>query len=310
MRRAVRTRGHFPNDEAATKLLFLVLRNAAAKWKVAPKEWGCKNPIRDSLRREVLRELINLVPHKISDSLQARHDLSVYLRSKDLVGGVTRLPEGALELFRRVFGSRYFSIRCAARSSIFSIAATTALIFSSILERPSVHGLSDRAVDIALLFWALWALIPDYLNLLKTRQMLEFLVARQIRGTFTLLSITFVDLVIGFLVFTLGIFLISMVIREPLSERLADVLDALRDVPRFTYPAANVFWAGMMPSLWLWVYVLAAQITKLISRTTSLFHFLTYFLDIDAHPMRSVGVVAAILLSGFYATYLAASALL
>jgi putative transposase len=40
LRRAVRTRGHFPNDEAATKLLFLVLRNAAASWKVAPKEWG------------------------------------------------------------------------------------------------------------------------------------------------------------------------------------------------------------------------------------------------------------------------------
>jgi len=39
LRRAVRTRGHFPNDEAATKLLFLVLRNAAAEWKVAPKEW-------------------------------------------------------------------------------------------------------------------------------------------------------------------------------------------------------------------------------------------------------------------------------
>jgi len=40
LRRAVKTRGHFPNDEAATKLLFLVLRNAAAAWKVAPKEWG------------------------------------------------------------------------------------------------------------------------------------------------------------------------------------------------------------------------------------------------------------------------------
>jgi putative transposase len=39
LRRAVRTRGHFPNDEAATKLLFLVLRKAAAEWKVAPKEW-------------------------------------------------------------------------------------------------------------------------------------------------------------------------------------------------------------------------------------------------------------------------------
>jgi putative transposase len=40
LRRAVRTRGHFPNDDAATKLLFLVLRKAQAAWKVAPKEWG------------------------------------------------------------------------------------------------------------------------------------------------------------------------------------------------------------------------------------------------------------------------------
>jgi putative transposase len=40
LRRAVRTRGHFPNDEAATKLLFLVLRKAQDAWKVAPKEWG------------------------------------------------------------------------------------------------------------------------------------------------------------------------------------------------------------------------------------------------------------------------------
>lgn len=40
LRRAVRTRGHFPNDDAATKLLFLVLRKAQAEWKVAPKEWN------------------------------------------------------------------------------------------------------------------------------------------------------------------------------------------------------------------------------------------------------------------------------
>lgn len=40
LRRAVRTRGHFPNDEAATKLLFLVLQKAQAAWKVAPKDWG------------------------------------------------------------------------------------------------------------------------------------------------------------------------------------------------------------------------------------------------------------------------------
>ena len=39
LRRAVRTRGHFPSDEAATKLLYLVLNQAADEWKRPPREW-------------------------------------------------------------------------------------------------------------------------------------------------------------------------------------------------------------------------------------------------------------------------------
>lgn len=40
LRRAVRTRGHFPTDEAATKLLYLVLRQVAGEWKMPPREWS------------------------------------------------------------------------------------------------------------------------------------------------------------------------------------------------------------------------------------------------------------------------------
>lgn len=39
IRRAVRTRGHFPSDDAATKLLYLVLNHAARSWKRPPREW-------------------------------------------------------------------------------------------------------------------------------------------------------------------------------------------------------------------------------------------------------------------------------
>ena len=39
LRRAVRTRGHFPNDDAAMKLLYLVLNHASEDWKRAPREW-------------------------------------------------------------------------------------------------------------------------------------------------------------------------------------------------------------------------------------------------------------------------------
>ena len=39
VRNAVRVRGHFPSDQAATKLIFLVLRNIEAKWKSPPRSW-------------------------------------------------------------------------------------------------------------------------------------------------------------------------------------------------------------------------------------------------------------------------------
>jgi putative transposase len=40
LRRAVKTRGHFPTDDAAVKLLYLVLSQVAADWKMPPREWS------------------------------------------------------------------------------------------------------------------------------------------------------------------------------------------------------------------------------------------------------------------------------
>ncbi len=38
LRRAIRARGHFPTNEAATKLLFLVLHRAEKEWIMPPRE--------------------------------------------------------------------------------------------------------------------------------------------------------------------------------------------------------------------------------------------------------------------------------
>ena len=40
LRRAVRARGHFPTDEAALKLLFLVLNRTEKDWTMPPREWS------------------------------------------------------------------------------------------------------------------------------------------------------------------------------------------------------------------------------------------------------------------------------
>ena len=40
LRRAVHARGHFPNDDAATKLLYLILNRSEKEWKMPPREWS------------------------------------------------------------------------------------------------------------------------------------------------------------------------------------------------------------------------------------------------------------------------------
>jgi putative transposase len=39
LRKIIKTRGHFPNDEAATKLMWLALRNITAKWERSAPSW-------------------------------------------------------------------------------------------------------------------------------------------------------------------------------------------------------------------------------------------------------------------------------
>ena len=39
LRKALKIRGHFPTDEAASKLIYLVLRNISRRWHQAPREW-------------------------------------------------------------------------------------------------------------------------------------------------------------------------------------------------------------------------------------------------------------------------------
>ena len=39
LRKIIKTRAHFPSEEAATKLMYLALRNIAAKWKSPALHW-------------------------------------------------------------------------------------------------------------------------------------------------------------------------------------------------------------------------------------------------------------------------------
>ena len=39
LRKTIKTRGHFPSDNAATKLIWLALKNITADWSRSAREW-------------------------------------------------------------------------------------------------------------------------------------------------------------------------------------------------------------------------------------------------------------------------------
>ncbi len=39
LRKIIKTRGHFPSDDAAVKLIWLALRNITAKWSRSAHDW-------------------------------------------------------------------------------------------------------------------------------------------------------------------------------------------------------------------------------------------------------------------------------
>jgi putative transposase len=51
VRKVIKNRSHFPNDEAATKLIWLALRNIAKNWKMPAITWpGSEKPVRNPVR--------------------------------------------------------------------------------------------------------------------------------------------------------------------------------------------------------------------------------------------------------------------
>lgn len=71
LRKIVKNRGQFPSDEAATKLLYLALRNITKDWMMPPRIW-----------KEAANQFGILFVERFTDSLNEKRDLSIDLHTK------------------------------------------------------------------------------------------------------------------------------------------------------------------------------------------------------------------------------------
>jgi hypothetical protein len=180
--------------------------------------------------------------------------------------------------------------------------------------------------------WFVWSIIADFVNLLKTRVVLRVLVRHKIESSILLAGILIADLLIGILVFYVNIkvaTLFAFTIHPDMftGPRTMEEYDDCVDVYGQCYSLLNLYfsthfhtheilswvlhplsafgglllWVSMLPSIWLWLYVIASLLARLMAKSAPLLRFLLYFLDIDKHPIRSIGFIAAILVVTAYA---------
>jgi hypothetical protein len=253
---------------------------------------------------------------------QARVDFARYLKATDFAKAAVHLPDDTHTLFERVFGARHFSWRCLKTSILFSVAAfATILVLNALTDPKGTHFWILTVWKLypgffySLVAYAVWSIVPDYFNLLKTRKVLGLITARQISRPSVLVFILFADFLFGYAIFILtclpmGLFSWHFVLF------LIGGVDWNHVVSNFTFtplpissglkpPYEMFFWPGMVPSIWLWLYVVATLVVRLAARTAPVVRFSNYFFDIDQHPIRSVGIVAATLVGCIYVVLIA-----
>jgi hypothetical protein len=270
---------------------------------------------------------------------QAKLDLTKYLRNLDLVRSSRAIPNFSIDICNRIFGTKYFTWKCFRRSLLFSTFWTLAFLLVSYfvdIRRSTSHvsywsiWLRGGAIG-GLSVWLPWSLLIDFFSLLKTRLVLNVIQAKS--PSFILyVIIALADLTIGFLLFGIGCLLViliwyilSRIIPFPIGsievitffnvalielhhgnlkqlylDPLLFRLVILESVAPFRTVLSALLYASLMPSLWLWLYVVSTIIAKFMKSMRPVYAWMIYLMDVESKPIRSIGFVAAAIFSTLY----------
>jgi hypothetical protein len=251
-------------------------------------------------------------------SQRAKDALSKWLLTFD-VQKAKALPDGTREIFERVFGERHFSLKCFLRSAAFSLGAIGFLTVLNLLIFPRylinlnvLYMESGNKYGLWLIaaLWIPWSIIIDYISLFKTRVILNILTRVSAIISIFISVIDFLAYQLLFYFGSLFTVIAWFFFNLPTDESYSDFF-ALWDYPSLGLTAFKLifaplfpplgdftgitFWAGFVPSLWMWLYVVALFVTRALLRSGKLINWLRWFFDVEKNPFRSIGAVAAAL---------------
>ena len=267
-------------------------------------------------------------------SPERKKTFSIFLRSTDWETWPQSFPTIIRASFKFIFGAEHLSIKCIGRSFLFSLSAISILLALGFINNfdyfwtmpyelfdPAAIG-KNPGYPIIFFGWLSWSICLDYFNLFKSRVVLRvFEATRTYKNVFFIFFLAvLLDIGLSISVFVLSYdFLNAQAMsyqvcfdKCSVSQTIDLGLSIFRTiVPQKAIwmhtiamimrgPIANevavFFWAGLLPTMWLAVYLVATVITRSMVTFAGPIKFTVSWLDTD-RPFQAIGFVSAMLVS-------------
>jgi hypothetical protein len=181
---------------------------------------------------------------------------------------------------------------------------------------------THKLLIAGIVIWIFWTIVPDYIALLRIRIVL--IILRYTNPKMSALIITgIVEFVTGIFMFMTSFAIVQTIVAlcymwitgNTLVHDLQSVVIGLIVFGSFLFGIeaaifvstsaifvtpfiANLFWASMLPSIWLWAYITASLVSRGLMSSALWLRYVVKFLNVREHPIQSVGAVAATALCG------------
>lgn len=261
---------------------------------------------------------------------EKREDIAVWLLCVDIPRSVDDWPKQVASQIDRVFGTNQFSLKFILRSCFASLITVTVFTLIWLVARSDEYRVvlnhfrgSELLSTMDIITTALiMNFFPDYFSLLVTRRILRSV--EIVQGKFKRLLLILLDaiasvvvLLTAWIVYKLlsGILLLALMlssgqITTDIFNNIVDgtvyqITESIKTIlilgPQLTiritesnvfYPMGVLFYSTFFTSIWLWLYFLSGIVVRVLSRSRKIIRVLQDWLDIENHPLQTMGVVA------------------
>jgi hypothetical protein len=247
---------------------------------------------------------------------EAKHEIAGFINRTNVLPDSQVVANFISHAFEAVFGSRHWTLKCMRRSFVASIVVCLSLMGLFWLKYPHNFDLVLNALNSGP-FWAagisaaimmVWfSCIPDYMSLFKGRFILA--VMTRSRDITRILLLVLLDISASSCIYFIALTAAAFVISAD-RHSIREAADAAVSAERVIISGFGILFgrsplhpddigfavyllSTMMTSMWAVMILLASLTVRLLSTVGLLMRLVRWAFDMDAHPVRKLGMVSA-----------------